>query len=475
MIEYIRNLTKEEFSYLELVVNSPYFTTNKNIVRLFNYLKKIYPDISEKDLSRENISSNVFMTKKVNNVNIRKLISEFSFFMEEFFVQLEVNGEKMHNKLLLLRSLRKRGLIKRYKKYYKETSKLLNKCFSKDEEYYINRINFINELIEHKFGDLREKFDYNKQLKSDTLDYYYSFAKLHTFNEMFHSDAGKDEKIHYDKKYYSEITEFVEKNKEEIYKHHPNLFIIYCVVRMFDSMDDRYLQELKDYLKIKGEKFRKDKRSYYYHYITQYYIQKINMGKVEYRKPVFEIYKIMSEGKLFLKDNIITHIEINNVANIALALKEIDWLENFLKSYEKHLDPVFAIDAFNLAKAKLLFYKKDTTNIFQYLNSVGVKDPNYYSHAKFLLGRIYFDLKNITSAKYIVDNLKQYLRVGKALTAEQKDTIRIYNHFLTDLIKVYESKSTNKNSMKVIFKKELDAEKKLVPNKDWFYDAVKKL
>ncbi|MBK8553574.1 MAG: hypothetical protein IPL53_21945 [Ignavibacteria bacterium] len=307
------------------------------------------------------------------------------------------------------------------------------------------------------------------------MDYYFSFAKLHTFNQMFHSDADKDEKIHYNKKYYAEIIEFVEANKDEIYKHHPNLFIIYCVVRMFDSMDDKYLRELKSYLKIKGEKFRKDKQSYYYHYVTQYYIQKINMGMVEYRRPVFEIYKIMNDGKLFLKDDIITHFEINSVANIALALKEIGWLEKFLDSYEKHLDPVFAIDAFNLAKAKILFYKKDTKNIFKYLNSISVKDPNYYSHAKFLLGRINFELKNITGAKYIVDNLKQYLRVGKALTAGQKDTIRIYNYFLTELIKVYESKSENKNSLKVIFKKELDNEKKLVPNKDWFYETVKKL
>ncbi|MBK8553573.1 MAG: hypothetical protein IPL53_21940 [Ignavibacteria bacterium] len=131
MIEYIRNLTKEEFYYLELAVNSPYFTTNKNIVRLFNYLKKIYPDISEEDLSKENISLNVFMSKKVNEVNFRKLVSEFSFFMEGFFIQLEADSDEMRNRILLLKSLRNRGLVKRYNKYYKEISKLFRKVFQR--------------------------------------------------------------------------------------------------------------------------------------------------------------------------------------------------------------------------------------------------------------------------------------------------------------------------------------------------------
>jgi hypothetical protein len=54
-------------------------------------------------------------------------------------------------------------------------------------------------------------------------------------------------------------------------------------------------------------------------------------------------------------------------------------------------------------------------------------------------------------------------------------TIKLFNYYITELIKVFESKSAKKKSMKVILKKELDNEKKLVPNKDWFYESLSKI
>ncbi len=475
MIEYFKELSEEELIELEKFVYSPYFTTQKNIVRLFEYLKKIYPDISNDDFSKKNISLNIYREAKVNDIKIRKLLSEFSLFMEKFFIQREVEEDEIRNRLLLLRSLRKRGFKKRYKTNYRMTLKSLDKLFSKDEEYYINRINLIDELINYKFGDIREEFDKVKQDKSDTLDFYFSFAKLHTFNEMYRSGELNNKNNHYIKKYYPEILNFVEENIEVIYKKHPNLYIIYCVIKMFENMDDRYLKQLIKYLDLKGRRFKKNKLSYYYHYISQYYIQKINMGQIQYRPKVFEIYRIMKQENLFLKDNTLSHLEYNNVCNISLALKKFDWNEEFIEEYRKYLDPVFAKDAYNLAKAKLHFYKKDYDNIFQYLNNVDFKDPTFYSHSKFLLGRIYFDMKNITGAKYIVDNLKQYIRISKSLIPEELSSIKVFIHFLNELVKVYECNVSERKSMKVILKKELDNEKRLVPNKDWFYESIEKM
>ena len=180
----------------------------------------------------------------------------------------------------------------------------------------------------------------------------------------------------------------------------------------------------------------------------------------------------MRKEKLFVIDNIITDFEFNNVVNTSLALKEYKWLESFVEEYKKYLVPNFAKDAYNLAKAKLMFGRKDYKNIFQYLNNVDYKDANYYAHSKFLLGRVYFDMENINGAKYIVANLKQYLRIKKSITAEQADTIKIFYYYLNELVKIYESKAASKKSLKIILTKVLDNEKKLIPNKNWFYEKI---
>ena len=199
------------------------------------------------------------------------------------------------------------------------------------------------------------------------------------------------------------------------------------------------------------------------------------MGHVEFRQKAFEMYKYMRDRRLFVIDNIITDFEYNNVVNICLSLREYSWVDSFIEENKKYLDPNFANDAYNLAKAKLLFHTKDYNNIFQYLNKIELRDTNYYAHSKFLLGKVYFDMNNVNSVKYIVDNLRQYIRIKKSISDEQSDIIKIFNHYMMELIKIKESNTSSKKSLKLILKKELDNEVKLVSNKDWFYEKISKL
>lgn len=95
----------------------------------------------------------------MNDVKIRKLISEFSLLMEKFYTQIEVDNESLRNKILLLQSLRKRGLQKRFEMNYNATLKLMKKSFSKDESYYLNKISLVNEMFYFKFGDIRGEIE----------------------------------------------------------------------------------------------------------------------------------------------------------------------------------------------------------------------------------------------------------------------------------------------------------------------------
>ncbi len=186
----------------------------------------------------------------------------------------------------------------------------------------------------------------------------------------------------------------------------------------------------------------------------------------------FKIYEIMLDEKLFLIDNIITDLEFNSVVNISLGIKEYEWLDSFIEKYKKHIDPDFAKDAYNLAKSKLYFHRKEYEKIYQHLNSIERKDSTYYMNSKFLLARVYFEMKNFVSLKYIIENLRQYIRVKRTLGAEQNALIKIFNRYITDLVKLHESNGTERKSLKAILKKELDNEKNRTPTKDWFYEKA---
>ncbi|HMS32548.1 MAG TPA: hypothetical protein PKC91_00545 [Ignavibacteria bacterium] len=474
MLEYFKSLSEKELEKFEDFVFSPYFNKQRNNVKLFQYLKSLYPHIRNIDISKENLSVNVYGESKVNDVKIRKLISEFSILMERFFSQIEMEEDSIRNKILLLGALRKRGFQKRFEMNHRTISNILKKVYSKDESFYLNKINLVNEIFYFKFGDIRGELEIGLQEKSDNLDYFYAFTKLHCFNEMIHNEGVINKNKFFNKKNFNEIISLVENNKDEIYKNHPNLLIIYYVVNMFQTLDDKYLYGLIDFLKNKEKKFRKKNLKYYYHYLTQYFVKKTNMGHVEFRQKAFEMYKYMKERRLFVIDNIITDFEYNNVVNICLSLKEYDWVDSYIEEYKKYLDPNFASDAYNLAKAKLLFHRKEFDNIFTYLNKVEIRDANYYVHSKFLLGKVYFDMNNVNGVKYIIDNLRQYLRIKKSISEEQSDIIKKFIYYISELIKIKESIPSSKKSLKLILKKELDNEVKLVTNKDWFYEKINK-
>jgi len=470
--ELINLLTPEELNKLESFLNSPYFCSQKTAVVYFAYLKKYYPHISKEVLSAENISVNVYKEKKVNDAKIRKLISNFANLLDRFFTQMEIDDNPMRLRFLLMSFLRKRGFEKRFSKKYKDIQNERIRKFSKDADYYIDQYYLDNEYYYFNYANYRSENVSIIQSKSDNLDNFFLFTKLHTFNEMVHLEGSKNKNSFYDRTFLNEINSYIEKNLAKYEQNHPNIYIIYTVFKMFETMDDNYLKKLKDYINAQEKWFLKKNLMYYYHYITQYFIKKINLGQTEYRKEVFEIYKLMFDKNLFLIDNFITDQEFNNVCNVSLSLNEFDWIEKFIEKYRNNINKDYAKDIYNLAKAKLAFYRKEYEKLFFHLNEVEFSDPMYYINSKILLARVYFEMSNLTSVMYIVGNLRQYLRINSNLTLEQSDTIKIFVKYITGLIKLKEGKSGEGKSLMIILKKQLDNEKKFVPVKSWFYEKL---
>lgn len=475
MIEYFKYLSKSEVEKFEQFVNSPYHNNSQRIIKLFDYLYSKYPDIEPKVINREAISSSVYPSEKYNDTNIRKLLSKFTAIFEKFLVQLEFENEERRNKTLLLRSLRVRSMNKRFESNFKEISELQSKSFSKDDSHYENQFNLERENYYFNFNKLKFTFASCLQSKSDVLDYHFIFSKLHTFNEMFNSQRISGKILPYNKTFLNEIISFIEANKRTISLKHPNIYIIYHQIMMSIYNDVKYLNELFRYIKVNEKKFSKVQLSYYYYYLASYFMHEINKGQLKYFEEVFKIYKIMWNKDFFLIDNTLTDLDFNSIVNTGLAMKEFEWVEQFIDKYKNNIERTVAKDAYNMARAKIFFYKKDYNNVFPHLSNINYKDPNYYFNSKSLLGRVYYEMKNIDGVRYIIENLRQYLREKQTLTREYIQVISTFNKYMMELIKLSEKKAANRKSGQFVLRKELDNEKKFVSHKSWFYEKINEL
>lgn len=473
MLKYIKDLTDEELVKFEKFIHSPYFNSNKNVIKLFSYLKENIDQPGNEIPGREEAYFYVYQKVKYDDAKYRKLISDFSKLYEKFLMYQRFEEYTPGNRIMLLSSLRKRGFTKRFENNLADITSTQKNSFSKDDEYYQNQIHLENEFYSFYFNRFQKEFAQCLQDKSDNLNFYFAFCKLHNFLEMYNNELNKEFNLKFRKHFYDEIISFVIENESEIRKKHPNLFIIYNVLQMYVTSDKVYLTELTNYLNMNGSKFDKSKLSHYYYYLISYYTIKINQGNIEYRKDIFKIFETMFMKDLFVIDNIITEQEYSTVINNSLALGEFEWVDNFINKYKKKLDPAIANEAYNLAMAKLLFYKKDYEKMYPHLNEVKYTEPGYYIHSKFLLARVYFDTRNINSLEYVIENLRQYLRSKSTLKEEQISVVKIFNQYVLSLKKILELKNTKERKTELlVLRKELDNYKKLVPNKNWFYEKI---
>jgi len=473
MLDHFNKFTKDELKEFRKFINSPYFNSNKSIIKLFEYLHSKYPNISEEHISYAAISRNVFSEKKINQAGIRKLISEFMKIMEEYFMQSGLQIDIIANRISLLNKLRERGLNKRFEMNMKELYKMQKKFFQRDDTYYINQSHLEQQYFEFNITRFRKKYAKSLQSISDMRDYSFVFSKLHTFFAMFTNEMSGKKK--FDRKFFNEIMMFVETNKNLISRRHPNIYIIYLVVLMHETSNDKFFYDLKKYLETNEKKFTKSNLSYYYNYLISYCMHKINKGDVKFREFAFDLYKTRLKKNLFLINNIITDQEFTSVVNTVIALKEFDWLDEFIEKYKNKLDTEFAKDIYNLTKAKIFFSKKNYKQVFEHLKNVEFKDPVYYFNSKLLLARVYYDSKEFNGLNYIIENLRQYIRENKTLSNDNIAIIKTFNRYIQQLIKLNEKNSKDKLFAKVILKKELDNEKSFVANKSWFYEKLDKI
>lgn len=472
MIEHFKNLSKKEVTGIQKFVASPFLNSNRQVIKLVTYLSSLHPYLQDGLPDKKSIYNAVFDTEKVDEVNYRKLVSDFTKVFEKFLVYSQLEKENVRNKGKLLNSLRLMGIKKRFQANYKEALNLQKKIKIKDNTFYEDQIELLTEYYYFNYNKLRDEYAECLLEKSENIDLEFVFHKLHMYLEMIYNEYMNNSKFSYKKTFYDDVINFVWENEKKISKHHPGIYLIYCVVLLWKSSDDKYIKILLDYLDSQRKIFPDEKIRYYYYYILTYLSVKINSGEVEYREVNMEIFKRMLSGDLFLIDNIITHMDFNSVVNIALPTKEYDWLLKFMEKYKNKIEPEYQKDAYNLAMAKFYFHKKNYQKVFPYLNEVQYRDPGYYLNSKFLLARLYYDMKKTEPLEYVIENLRQYLREKKNISNEYVVISKTFMKFISGLLKLsmLDRKTAEQNIH--IFKKELDNEKNLVPNKSWFYEKI---
>ena len=118
-------LSEEELQQFSDFLRSPFHNKNKNVIQLFEIIKKHYPFFKSDKIVKEKIFKKLFPGRKYNDVVMRILISDLIKLSEEYLSCLSFFKKTLEEKKHLLYELRERKLDTLYNKNFRLAESIL--------------------------------------------------------------------------------------------------------------------------------------------------------------------------------------------------------------------------------------------------------------------------------------------------------------------------------------------------------------
>lgn len=254
-------------------------------------------------------------------------------------------------------------------------------------------------------------------------------------------------------------------------QENPRLYFYHSIFRWLnDPADDTWYQNFPEkLLQHLGSLNDNDAREICA-YVQNYCVKRINEGRENYLRELFNLFRLMIQKGLVLDGNIISQWTYKNIVTTGVRLKEFEETEQFIHDWYTKLPESDRDNAYQYNLAVLHYESKQYKRAMQLLNKVHFTDPNYYLDAKSILLKIYFEQEAFEAIHTLKDTVKIYLLRDTLLSKNQKS---LYKNLFSCTLKLYKLKyesdyMTNEKRRTTVLKLLADIkENDLIANKQW--------
>ncbi|MBK8553925.1 MAG: hypothetical protein IPL53_23935 [Ignavibacteria bacterium] len=168
---------------------------------------------------------------------------------------------------------------------------------------------------------------------------------------------------------------------------------------------------------------------------------RLNTGRKEYAKEIYEISKLLIDGKFYDNDkNWFRPSHYRTIIKLGLSLGDIEYVEQFVNNYSKRLEPNLRIPLKHFAFANIFFEKQMYSEALNNLNKSELNNTLYKIDARRLTAKIYYETNSLENLQSLLDAFSHYLKnirtTDQIIIARNKRFVK----YLKELIKIKESK-----------------------------------
>ena len=442
---------KKSLQEFEKFVESPFFNTDKSVIRLYKWLKKHLVN-KRQPPSKYMTYLRAFANKPTPSKPLtlaeqkilNALLSKLTQLVFSYLTWKKLQGNKVYKQHLLLQSFLENNAPDLFRLHF-------TKVYAQNETDEISAETYYNKhLLEYDFSrwNLLQKNNIqqkdNLQSVSDSLTIYYLVRQFQLVFEML--AMQRTYKADYDLNFVESLFEIADLPQ---FRDHPLVQTYLTAVRMFKDHDTLSFEHLKTLLNTHNQIDRKSKNDLYI-IATNFCTARIIAGQTEYLEELFRLYQVMAEKNLLAEGEYIPVDKMKNIISVACQLRHFDWILQLIEDSKMHIAPHFRESVYSFGIGVIHFYKGELRQAISHLIRVDDIDINYHLSGRFVLMKAYYDLDEDFSERteQIFKSFIAYMKHNKVISTVNKEG---YTNFTKTLISLYRIKHmVGRRSLEVV-------------------------
>lgn len=470
-ILYLRSFSSEDLTRFGEFLNSPYFNTNNRVTKLFTELKKHYPEFTGKGIDKEVIYKKLFSGKPFNEQVLKNINSELlkleklflsvnSFIKDPFIKYRGLVNELINRNIDTLFEKESRAYEEEIRTSDASFDKQCLNLFNLEENRFTN--NLINNRQELVTGNIEKSGEYLTIYYLNNILRFYMNNSINKFSFNSVIDVNFPEII-LNNINMDELINFMERHNIDFTL---NLKLTYyCMLCIKDVNDDETYKKFKSLLFSNFDKLNRDEAHANLHFMESICAQKINSGKAEFYKDLFETYVHEIENNVYNphEHSPLTVMKYRNIYLSAIRVGEYSWAENFINEFKKKLQKEDRQNIVSLAMAQLEFEKKEYESTLEYLKKISTDQLFYKIDVKILSLRSLYELGHYETVISTIESFRRMLNTNTSLTEQYRQKNMNFTGALNMLVKA-KMDSDQEGAAKAVEKiKAYD----MITNKNW--------
>jgi hypothetical protein len=478
-LKILSSLNKEEFESFGKFIISPYFNRSNDLIKLFNNIKKYYPEFTHAKLQFESLYKKLYPGKPINEGTIRNLFSDLGNLTEKYLAYVNYEDTFEYGYKIIDETNNRyldKEFLKNYKKYCERNEikedalyrKNLNKCLLESEMWrYTQRLNidfskkernsvyeslatfFLNEFLLAQSYQVNVTGWYKGQEEYNIVDTFFEFTDVDS------------------------IINRMEKSKSSYYD---DIKLTYYLARAAQNKDGKFYENFDIAYKIFNEQINgmtKQTQIRLYVMIINIINMHIKASDKYLSKIKFRLNKEMIEKGLAIdaQGKMPAFVFSLTILN-AFAANEIEWGKNFLENNIDSIDDDAKSkeDIYNYYKAKFLSLDKKYIESNEMLLKISTDDDTFKADSKILKLINFYELGDIEAGFAHAEAFKQMIIRNDEAYTGRKELSSNFLKFYLILIK----KKTGKETDISFAQKELE-ECGVIRNKIWLMEKFKEI